>query len=93
MDKKDKEILEKEFVVEGKRTICRGDYESLPLPMKAYDWTDEQMQELAEYIGREIGIPTDETYNTKSDEAFDRAFEDCAVKMGMEYYDKEENVK
>ena len=42
-------MLNKEFSHKG-IVITRGDYESMPCPMYAHEFNDEQMEELVEYI-------------------------------------------
>ena len=54
MNKKQEEILYKEFRVNDRFTITRGDYEGFPCAMVAYNWTDEQMEELAKEVGEEL---------------------------------------
>ena len=53
MTQKQIEILEKEFDVFGipdSLTITRSTYETLPCAMLAWNWSDEQMEELAKNI-------------------------------------------
>lgn len=77
-----KEVICKEFPIEGTQyTISRGDYEGLPLAMKAWDWSDEKMQELADNISARFA-PTDQ-----DDALFWELMESEAVSMGMVYYD------
>lgn len=93
--------LEKEFVVPYKNfvgenyTICRIDYESMPIPMKADAFTDAQMAMLAETIANELQQYVFDKecpyYEDELDDAFWKEMETCAVKAGMAYYE-DDNV-
>lgn len=91
MNDKQKEILEKEFKVNDEFSITRGDYESMPCQMLAWTWSDDQMKLLAKNIAFELTkYNYDETSPYLQDEKEDnflREMENCAVKMGMEYYE------
>ena len=96
--------LEKEFIVPGTpencrwHTIERSLYEGLPCAMIAFNWSDSQMQKLADAIGREFdyentfkqwqdaGYAIEET-NNELDELWWDLMERCAVQMGMMYYE------
>jgi len=79
--------------------ICRGDYESLPCAMCASEFTDKQMEDLVNNIycvlHNEYGYTDDEIAelypNMSDNEDFEDAFwkemEECAVNLGMRYYD------
>lgn len=86
MNKKQEEILQKEFKVNDRFTITRGDYEGLPCAMVAYGWTDGQMENLAKEIGKEL-----EGYKVLNSEDYDEKFwaamENVAVRKGMQYYE------
>ena len=74
-------------------TIARGDYESMPCPMKTSDFDDEKMQKLADIIGAQMKLYNfDEEspdYEDDVEDAFWREMEECAVAMGMTYYEDE----
>ncbi len=81
-----KEILKKEFKINEHFAISRGDYESLPAPMLAWNWNDEQMEELAKCIGN--ALPDyDENCSERMNEIFWKEMEKCAIKLGMRYYE------
>lgn len=90
MNKKQEEILYKEFKVNDRFTITRGDYEGFPCAMVAYNWTDEQMEELAKEIGEELEGYA-EWYDDLDCEGYEEDFwivmENIAVKKGMQYYE------
>lgn len=90
MNKKQTEILEKEFRVNDRYTITRSDYEDMPSPMLAWTWNDSRMTELASHINANL-TPYDESNPNRSDENFWETMEREAVKMGMEYYEDLEN--
>jgi len=90
--------LHKEFI-SGGVVITRYDYESMPCPMYAIEFTDEQMQELtnktANILSSQYGYNEYEISRLKEDSqemedyynAFWREMEECAVAMGMRYYE------
>ena len=87
--KKDK-LLQKEFKVNEDFSVARGDYESLPCPMLAWTWTDAQMEALAKDIANELSqYSYDDSHDIQDqkEDAFWKEMEDCAVAMGMEYYE------
>ena len=96
MNKKQQELIEKEFKVNDEFSISRGDYESMPCPMLAWNWTDEKMQELANRVAKELTL-----YNfgdsdcadrkEQIEDAFWKEMENVAVSMGMEYYEDMED--
>jgi hypothetical protein len=90
MNKKQEEILYKEFKVNDRFTITRNDYESFPCAMVAYNWTDEQMEELAKEVGEELEGYA-EWYDDLDCEGYEEDFwiamENIAVKRGMQYYE------
>lgn len=89
--------LTKEFVVpftscDGVQTsINREMYETMPMPLAAHKFSDEQMQTLAENIASELCIYNFDIespyYEDEVDDAFWKEAELCAVHMGMQYYD------
>jgi len=96
--------LEKEFIIPGTpencrwHTIERSLYEGLPIPMIAFNWSDNQMQKLADAIGREFDYEGTLKYwkdanfeiediNEELDDLWWKTMEDCAVQMGMLYYE------
>ena len=86
--------MNKEFSIGFKGfTICRGDYESMPCPMDTSGFDDETMRELARCIGLELKqYSFDEQspyYEEDVEDAFWKEMEDCAVEMGMPYYEDE----
>ena len=87
-NKKQEELMFKEFKVNEHSSIRRYDYESFPCAMLAFTWTDEQMQDLAEKIAAELSDYED--YDG-DDEAYESDFwvtmENVAVENGMEYYE------
>lgn len=91
MNDKQKQLLEKEFKVNDEFSISRGDYESMPCPMLAWTWSDEQMEELAKNIAVELtNYNYDETspdYQWRKRDNFWIEMENCAVRLGMEYYE------
>lgn len=90
MNKKQEEILYKEFKVNDRFTITRNDYESFPCAMVAYNWTDEQMEELAKEVGEELEGYA-EWYDDLDCEGYEEDFwiamENIAVRKGMQYYE------
>lgn len=90
MNKKQQEILHKEFRVNDRFVITRDDYEGFPCAMVAYNWTDEQMEDLAKEIGKELE-GYEEWYEDMNSEGYEEDFwaamENIAVKKGMRYYE------
>ena len=86
MNERQEKILCKEFKVNEHYSICRGDYESLPLSMFAWKFTDNQMEFLAYCISCELH-DYDENNPDKYDEEFWRAMEENACALGMKYYE------
>jgi hypothetical protein len=89
-----KKDLNKEFKVGFKDyTISRSDYEDMPCPMNTDGFDDEKMKTLAENIGAELQQynfdEQSQYYKDEVDDAFWREMENCAVKMGMTYYEDE----
>lgn len=91
MNEKQKQLLEKEFRVNDEFSISRGDYENMPCPMLAWTWNDARMEELAKTIAAELeGYNYDETspyLQDHKEKDFRKEMENCAVRLGMEYYD------
>lgn len=95
--------LEKYFEVNGLPIVSRLDYESLPCAMYAMEFDDEKMQRLAELIYDELSINyridektlkeyfSEDRDNVEDVEDIDNAFwremEECAVHLGMRYYE------
>lgn len=86
----------------GLPIISRGDYESMPAPMYAGEFDDDQMTELAERIY--LCLSNEYSYSKEDlekyfnnnpndlidydlDMAFWREMENIAIKMGMRYYE------
>lgn len=86
MEKRQKELLEKEFKVNEHFAITRGDYENMPCPMLAWTWSDERMKELAERISQSL-VRWDENDPEGMEDDFWKTMENEAVSMGMEYYE------
>lgn len=91
-NQKQNEILEKEFKIKGasRHSITRGEFESFPDPMLAWNWTDEQMEKLAENISLEFGYdeyPTNENDINELEDWYYRVMENEAIKLGMQYYE------
>lgn len=95
------EMMNKEFSYKG-IVITREDYESMPCPMYAHEFTDAQMEELVEYIyntlrvnygynEHEINILNSNEDMSSDVEKFDERFwevmETCAIDMNMRYYE------
>ena len=91
MNERQKALLEKEFDVNEQFSITRGDYENMPCPMLAWTWSDRQMTELAKEIALELSnYNYDEAspyYQEEKEENFWKEMENCAVRLGMEYYE------
>lgn len=98
MNRKQEELLRKEFPVAGThQSITRHLYEvEYPCSMQAWNWTDEQMEKLAKMISGECSDCNDEVKlleNGNEDERdewfgyFYEFCENCAVRMGMRYYE------
>ena len=86
MNKKQKEILYKEFKVNEHFSITRDDYEGMPCSMIAFNWTDEQMQDLANKIDKGL-CPYDENDGEAMEDDFWATMENVAVRNGMRYYE------
>lgn len=89
-----KKDLNKEFKVGFKDyTISRSDYEDMSAPMNTDGFDDEKMTELAKCIGVELKKwnfdEESEYYEDEVEAAFWQEMEDCAVAMGMTYYEDE----
>lgn len=72
-------------------TISRSDYESMPDPMKTDGFDDDKMKALAKRIGVELkkwNFDKESVYYEDAvEDAFWREMEECAVAMGMTYYE------
>lgn len=94
-------MINKKFSYKG-IVITRGDYESMPCPMYAHEFSDEKMEELVKYIYDMLNVNYgyDETFiaNINSnenisdeverfDEKFWEVMETCAIDMNMRYYE------
>ena len=95
--------MENYFEINGVQIISRIDYESIPIPMYATEFTDDQMQNLAETIyltlcnyGGFNKTDVDDYFQTNEmdkelfediDNAFWKEMEIIAVNMGMRYYE------
>ena len=96
MNKKQQELIEKEFKVNDEFSISRGDYESMPCAMLAWNWSDSKMQELANKVAKELTLYNfgDSDYadrKEQKEDAFWKEMENVAVSMGMEYYEDMED--
>ena len=94
-------MMTKEFSYNG-IVITRDDYESMPCPMYAHEFTDEKMEELVKYIYdtmlvnygyteseiKRLNASEDLTQEVeKFDKYFWEAMETCAIDMNMRYYE------
>lgn len=82
-------------------SICREDYDSFGCPLCAHEFSNSDMQKLAENIANEMIVKYGYTetdikelmnnYDNSEGEEFNdtyyRAMEECALDMGMRYYD------
>lgn len=92
MNKKQEELLKKEFKVNEHFSISRGDYEGMPCAMLAWNWSDEKMQELANRTKQAMGdldiYDLDNKFDKEEmEDNFWINMETEAVHMGMEYYE------
>lgn len=94
-------MMDKEFTYKG-IVITRGDYESMPCPMYAHEFSDEQMEELVKYIYDMLNVNYgyDEIFIAninlnehisdevyKFEERYWEVMETCAIDMNMRYYE------
>lgn len=94
-------MLNKEFTYKG-ISITRGDYESMPCPMYAHEFSDEKMEELVKYISDTLrvcygydemfiaNINSNENISDEVEGFYDRfwlVMETCAIDMNMRYYE------
>jgi hypothetical protein len=86
MTPKQEDILKQEFKVNEHFAISRGDYENMPDPMLAWNWTDEQMRELAGLTNQNLCL-YDKNDPEGMEDDFWKTMEDCAVYLGMRYYE------
>jgi len=82
--------LNKEFKVNEHFSIRRCDYEDMPDPMLAWNWSDEKMQELAELTSKNL-CRYDKTDPEGMEDDFWKTMEEAAVYMGMKYYEDMED--
>ena len=91
MNKKQEQILNKRFKVNKHISITRGDYENMPCPMLAWNWSDEKMTELAKNIKQNLYYKNQEETIYKNFPPFPplvwAVIEKEAIKMGMRYYE------
>ena len=87
MNERQKELLQKEFKVNENFNITRNDYECMPAPMLAWNWTDTQMSELAKSIAPLLDEPDNYNNEDEMEDDFWREMENAAVRMGMRYYE------
>ena len=86
MNKAQNDYISKDFSLDKKYSLTRGDFEYFPYPMVAITWTDEQMRNLADEIHNNFTY--DEDLSEKENEwVWYETIETCAVRMGMEYYE------
>jgi len=87
------ELLNKNYYISNTDlVISRGDYESFPCAMMAWNWTEKQMSDLAEMIGHNLSFDKkmedmSETELDEFDDEFYRVIENSALDMGMKYYE------
>lgn len=86
MNEKQEELLLKKFKINKDFDIKRIDYESMPDPMLAWNWTDTQMEELAKSIAPLLDDYNNYDNEDEAEEDFWREMENAAVRMGMRYY-------
>ena len=89
MNAKQLEIISKRFEVTPDFSLTRAEFEGFPCPMVACLWTDEQMEELANEVKKNFvydTLPKNYYLNNLEDEWY-RVIENCALEMGMQYYD------
>ena len=86
MNKKQEQILNKKFKVNRHFSITRSDYEDMPDPMEARNWSDEKMTELAKSIKLNL-CEYDKNDKEAMEDNFWYTMEKEAVKMGMRYYE------
>lgn len=87
-----KEYIIKDFTINGEAvTISRADYENMPCAMCTEDFTDEDMQELADFISEGLSQYNFDKqspyYEDDKDDAFWTEMENSAVIKGMVYYE------
>lgn len=94
---------DKYFEFNGMPIVSRGDYEGLPAAMCAVEFDDNKMQRLADLIYNSLSVnyriedKTLKEYFSENrngiediediDNAFWREMEECAVYLGMRYYE------
>lgn len=91
-----RELLNREYPLKGAPGfyVSRGMYEDLPrYPMKAWDWSEEQMNRLADRISDDFAVHMDYYRNNPGpdtewlEDAFYGIAERTAEETGMVYYD------
>lgn len=90
MNAKQLEIISKRFEVTDDFSLTRSEFESFPCPMVACLWSDEQMEELAKRVKRNFRcdfLPTNRYELDDLENEWYRVIEDCALEMGMRYYE------
>lgn len=87
MNERQEKLLLKKFKVNKDFDIRRIDYESMPDPMLAWNWTDTQMLELAKSIAPLLDDYNNYDNEDDAEDDFWREMENAAVRMGMEYYE------
>lgn len=89
MNRKQLEIISKEFNVVDDFSLTRGEFEGFPCPMVACLWSDEQMQELADRVkgNFDYATPTTEEELEELNDQWYRVIEKCALDLGMKYYE------
>lgn len=93
---------DKYFEFNGMPIVSRGDYEGLPATMCAVEFDDNKMQRLADLIYNSLSVNYRieesrlknyfsgnriEVEDEDIDDAFWREMEECAVYLGMRYYE------
>lgn len=89
MNERQLEIISKKFNVVENFSLTRGEFEGFPCPMVACLWNDEQMQKLADDVKREFvyNVPTTEEDWEELTDQWYRVIENCALNLGMRYYE------
>ena len=86
MNKAQNDYINKDFSLDKKYSLTRGEFESFPCAMVAITWTDEQMRNLADEIHNNFIY--EDCRNEEENEMFwYETIETCAVRKGMKYYE------
>ena len=74
----------------GRTKITRADFETLPVPMDTYDFTDEDMQAIAHRVNAELIVNFGADYDLKDEDTEDSFWdilEWVGTQFGMNYYE------